>query len=416
MVDAGGGRDATWLGAAEAARALGVKQTTLYAYASRGKVRTQQIGRQKRYLESDLERLRARTRARAGHGAVAAGALLWGEPVLDTRITDLTPDGPAYRGESALALAESSTFEATAELLWTGSDAPPRPWPEERWPVAPNKLAALVGEGAGGIDVMAAALPALAMADPQRLHLEAEATSMVARRLIRLLAAAIALFRGPSAARLALAEPDTVRSIASAFGLRPRASTLSAISTSLILCADHGLNPSSFAARIAASAGADVYACIAAGLATLSGPRHGGMPARVASLFAEIGRPERTARVVGERLRRGDDIPGFGHPLYPGGDPRAGPLIEAARRVSPRGRVTSIVEALVQTMELAGGQPPTLDLGLAAVAAALGLPHGGATALFAVGRSAGWVAQVLEQREAKIVLRPRARYVGPRSA
>lgn len=414
MVDTGESRGATWLGAADAARALGVKQATLYAYASRGKVRTQQIGRQKRYLESDVARLLARTRARSGHGAVAAGALRWGEPVLDTRVTDLAADGPYYRGKSALALAGVASFEQTAELLWTGTETVAPAWGEHRWPVAPNKLAALVGDGAQSIDVMAMVLPALAMADPQRLHLEGDATLMVARRLIRLMAASLALFRGPAAARRALAEPDTVRSIAFAFGLRPRSVSLSAIATSLVLCADHGLNPSSFAARVAASAGADLYACLGAAIATLSGPRHGGMPARVGSLFEEIGRPERTARVVGERLQRGDDIPGFGHPLYPEGDPRAAPLIDVARRVSPRGRGTGIAEALVHTMALAGGQPPTLDVGLAAVSAALGLPRGGATALFAIGRAAGWVAQVLEQREAGFVLRPRARYVGSR--
>ena len=234
----------------------------------------------------------------------------------------------------------------------------------------------------------------------------------VARRLIQLMVASLALKRGAAAAKRALGAGSVARSVLAAFGVRTPSASLRAVETALILSADHGLNPSSFAARVAASVGADLYACVGAALATLSGPRHGGMPAQVESLFDEIAQPSRTARVLGERLQRGDDIPGFGHPLYPGGDPRTAPLIEAARRAAPRSRANALVQSIVDTMRLAGGQQPTLDVGLAAVAAALQLPRGGATALFAIGRSAGWIAQVLEQREAGFVLRPRARYVG----
>jgi citrate synthase len=279
--------------------------------------------------------------------------------------------------------------------------------------MAPSKLSALMDASARPVDVLATALRALAMRDAQRLHHGPETTVIVARRLIQLMVASLALPRGATAAKRALGEVECAGSVLTALGVAPRPAALRAVSKTLILCADHGLNPSSFAARVAASAGADLYACVGAALATASGTRHGGMPARVASLVEEIGRPSRTAQILGERLQRGDDIPGFGHTLYPEGDPRTAPLLEAARNVAPRSRPVAIIEAVVSTMVLAGGQPPTVDVGLAAVAAALGLPRGGATALFAIGRAAGWVAQVMEQREAGHVLRPRARYVGP---
>jgi citrate synthase len=161
---------------------------------------------------------------------------------------------------------------------------------------------------------------------------------------------------------------------------------------------------------VAASAGADLYACTAAALATLSGPRHGGMPDRVLALLDAIGRPEHAARVVSERLRRGDGIEGFGHPLYPAGDPRAPVMLDVAKRLGRGDRRLRTLDALIDTMRLVGADAPTVDVGLVALACALRLPAGGATALFAAGRMAGWIAHALEQRRAGYILRPRARY------
>src|SRR5262245_17453547 len=115
-------RSQDWLDAAGAARLLGVKRETLYAYVSRGLVRTRRAdtGRAHLYLYGDLERLRARSQARSGHGATAAAALRWGEPVLDSALTSIDERGPSYRGRLALELAKTRRFEAVAELLWTG--------------------------------------------------------------------------------------------------------------------------------------------------------------------------------------------------------------------------------------------------------------------------------------------------------
>jgi len=205
----------------------------------------------------------------------------------------------------------------------------------------------------------------------------------------------------------ALARTGVARALLAALGGSDKPQNVRAVDAALVLMADHELNASSFTARVTASAGADLYACVASALATLSGPRHGGACDRIEGLIAEAGgEPRRARQVVTDRLRRGEAVAGFAHPLYPGGDPRAPPLLEAARTLGARR--ARVAFALVDAI----GEPPACELGLVALALALELPRGAATALFAVGRSAGWIAHALEQRAAGFLLRPRARYVG----
>ncbi len=232
-----------------------------------------------------------------------------------------------------------------------------------------------------------------------------------ARRLLRQLGAWVGAMHGAERVSQALEENTVAASLARAWGVRARRAP-ELLDRALVLCADHELNISTFAARVTASSGADLYACVSAALAALSGPLHGGACDRIEALMQEVGRPERAATAVRERLRRGESVPGFGHRLYPeGGDPRTPPLLEVAWAVRPEPTAVRVVRAVVEAMREAGHPPPTVDLGLVALAAALGLPPGAATALFAVGRAAGWVAHVLEQREQGHMLRPRARYV-----
>lgn len=406
------------LSARDAARLLEVRLETLYAYVSRGLLRSVPDARKGRrlYFREDLDRLRARHQAHGGHGAVAAGALRWGEPVLDSALTDIAATGPRYRGVDALSLAEQGTpFEAVAELLWTGAPpGQPTSWPESDFGPNLSRLARVLPKDARPLEALAVALPALAVADTSRHGASAQAQLGRARRLLRGFAAGLALPGHPERLGAALRADTVARSLLIALGQRPRRQSERAIDRTLVLCADHELNPSAFAARVAASTGADLYACVGAALATLSGPLHGGACDRVEVLVAEAGSPARAASALDERLRRGDSVPGFGHLLYPRGDPRTRLLLQTAQALGSRSQGLRTLLALIEAMNERGREAPTLDSGLVAVASALGLPRGSAVGLFAVGRAAGWIAHALEQQAAGFLLRPRARYVGPR--
>ncbi len=223
-------------------------------------------------------------------------------------------------------------------------------------------------------------------------------------RIIRLLAAT-AVGQPPSAAPVAtVLQRGWTPSIASAAAL---------FQTTLVLCADHELNASTFTARCVASTGATPYAVVSAGLAALQGHRHGGASDRLEALVREVGAPRDARRVVTARLRRGESIPGFGHPLYPdSGDPRAPILLELVQRLRPRAPGTLLMRAVLDTVTELVGVAPNLDFGLVAVCRALALPLGSAVGLMALARTAGWIAHALEQYPDERLIRPRARYTG----
>lgn len=394
----------------EAAEFLGIKLQTLYAYASRGLVKGAPgaNGRGRRYTRADLDGLRVRS------AGPAAGALRFGEPVLDTSITRMTPRGPEYRGRLAVELARGAVpFRSVAELLWTGTlpEREPR-WPDGGPDLPARELGRLLPPGSSPLTALALALPALAAADPLRFDAQPDALRARARRLIPRLAAAFALALDPRRVTPALETGDPTRALATALGVPLKRKPLALLELALVLCADHELNASTFAARVAASTGADLYACLSAGLAAFSGPLHGGASEQVEVLAREAGDAAGAAAAVRDRMRRGELLPGFGHALYADGDPRAAPLLEAALALAPRAPRVRTIAAIVAAMDGAGRPKPNVDAALAAACAALDLPIGMGAAIFAIGRSAGWVAHVLEQSESKFVLRPRARFVG----
>jgi len=401
--------------AREAAKQLGIKAATLYAYASRGLIESKPgpRGPARVYLRADVERLRARSKARR-RGDPPGGALLnAGEPLLDSSITWLGEQGPLYRGHVAVELARAGTpFESVAELLWGGTlpVEPPR-WPQVSLGLPLRSLTALVPENAHVLGVLSLATSALATNDLDRHDLRPQAVCMRARALVRRLAALVGLAFDPSRVTPALEEPSVARVLACALGLRPTSAVHGALDRMLVLLADHELNASTFAARVAASTHADPYACVSAGLAAASGPRHGGASEHVHALVQAIGRPERAAEVIRERVRLGERIPGFGHMVYRSADPRAEPLLEAARALAPRSRGVRIVDALVDAMAAAERPAINVDGALVSLACAIGIPPRATPAIFSIARVAGWIAHALEQYQSPAsVLRPRARY------
>lgn len=412
-----------FLTAREAAGLLGVKLPTVYAYTSRGQIQSVPSGRgrARRYRRRDLERLCARRDARAGHGPVAAAALRQGEPVLDSSITMISLErGPVYRGRAAVDLArEDRSFESVAEGLWSGQ------WNERpelsgwRQPLSLGfdleALQRVLPPRVTPLAVMSVSISLLAARDPGRFSWHRDAVLPRVRGLLRRVIAVLALSPrdadSGAAVAASLAAPSVVEAIGAAFSKRLNTEERLALNRALVLAADHELNASTFAARVVASTGADVYGCLSAALAALSGPRHGGAADRVEALLLEAGPADRVEQVVHDRQRRGEVIEGFAHPIYtPHADPRGTLLIEIARGLRGASPEVQSVLTLVDAMEQGGFGGPSIDVGLVAIARALGMPVGSATALFAVGRSVGWVAHSLEQYEAGYLLRPRARY------
>jgi citrate synthase len=331
----------------QAAQALGVSKTTLYAYVSRGMLESVEgPDRSKRYRWEDIERLRLRKQRPL---EAAENALYGGLPTLESRISTIESDRLSYRGQEVVGLSQSATPRQVAALLWTGSLDYPLPEPgSDTW-----KGPFL----SGALGWLAEQLEA----DWSAWDLSPEGVRRTGWRIY-------------SAFRSQL--PD-----------HPR------LDQALILCADHELNASTFAARVTASTGANPYAVVSAALAALSGPKHGGATSQVEALFAEAAATS-PRQAIGERLRRGDPVAGFGHPLYPQGDPRARALLE------PNPEARAWVEAgqhLLNTY-------PTVDLGLVA----LGMPRGVAFQVFASGRCLGWIAHALEQYADGRMIRPRA--------
>lgn len=397
------------LDARAAASRLGVDVRTLYAYAARGMVRSYPggHGRKHVYDREDIERLFARKQARSGHGAVAAGALRFGEPVLDSAITALAPGGIRYRGHGLDALLSAQVpYERVAELLWTGT-LPTATTPMRAAVLPWSKIHAALPADAGVLARLAAIAAVLAATAPQ----DGADAMTTARTILATLAVGLA---GGDAARVrrAARAPSLAATIALALDREPRPEVVDAIDVALVVSADHELNASTFAVRVAASTGASLAACVAAGLQVMTGPRHGGASRTLEDFLRRAGPPHRVPTHLRAHLQSGAAVPGFGHPLYPGGDPRAAPLLARASRLRSRSARSRGLAALIDAMTRAGHDAPNLDAGLVALGAALGLRPGDVGSLFALGRAAGWIAHAIEQRAAGFLLRPRARYVG----
>lgn len=366
---------------------LGIRSQSLYAYVSRGLIHTQPAPfdpRRRLYSAGDVQSLAARKLRGRKAASVAQSAIAWGEPVLSSSITAVFGGQLYYRGKDAVALAQTETFEGVARLL-RGDDGvalrhTDRPPPPDGPTARERGFIALAGR--------AALAPPASGCAPVDLALEGAT-------LLDILTDAVIgqVQSGPIHQRLGRS-----------WNCGPAGCDL--IRRTLILLADHELNASTFAARVAASTGASLAAASLAGLSALSGPLHGGLPDRVRGLAVQA-RQAGAERAIAARLAHWPSHPGFGHPLYPLGDPRARALLDGFKS-SPE------LEAFGRAAEQATGQRANIDFALAALADALSLPKGAPFALFAIARCAGWTAHAIEQIATGALIRPRARYDGPR--
>ena len=391
-----------YLSAEEAAAALGISRATLYAYVSRGMIYSEPAGegsRTHRYDAGDVRRLQRRQAQRQNPAVAAEQALHFGAPVLASALTFIEDGHLYYRGKDVLVLAQEATVEAVIALLWTGSLEPPL-GPAT---IEARSLAKAIDAGLPAITRFQAALPLAAATDLEAYDLRPSAVLETGRRIMGLLVA-LATGTGSNTGPL-------VTRLRQGWSLSARADPL--LRATLILCADHELNVSAFTARCVASAGASPYQVVAAGLAALEGQHHGGYTRRVAALWREVESPEAARSRLAGRLRRGEAIPGFGHKLYPEGDPRANLLLEMVTVFDPQNPAVALAHALSGAAAELLGERPVLDFALVAVARVLALPADSALTLFALGRVIGWIAHALEQYEREELIRPRARYTGP---
>ena len=398
-----GGR---YLTAREAAGELGVSLPTLYAYVSRGLVRSEAGGgRSRRYREEDVRRLRGRKERRRDPTRAAEDALHWGKPVLESALTLVSEGRLYYRGADAVGLADGCSLEQVASLLWQGniegasdlfdseSNAPPR-------------LASGAMIGVSGLEPLGrfqALLPMASAVDPAAYDLRPRAVARTGARILRLLASWATGGDGVDA-------EDGVAGTLQRGWVPGEPGARKILGAAMILCADHELPVSTFAARCVASSGATPYAAVAAGMHAMGGVRHGGVIELVETLLGEVEGAGSVRDVLAARLRRGEAIPGFGHSLYPGGDPRGAELLRLCADLYPD--AAALAEGVCGAALEVLGERPTVDLGLAILARTLALPPGGAVAVFSIGRTVGWIGHAIEQYESGALIRPRARYIG----
>ena len=367
-----------WLTASEALTLLGTQPQTLYANVSRGRIKARPDpadSRRSLYRGDDVRRLAQRARGRRKQEAVAAQAMHWGDPVLSTAISSVAEGRLLYRGQDACVLADTAALEDVAALLWQ----------------APLRLG--VRGGAGRAPGLLAAFAALA----ERAWLPVATMQAPA-----MLAVEAGQVLGTLA--LALAGPDNpAQPLHTRLALlwhRPDADD--AIRRALVLLADHELNASTFAARVAVSTGASLWAGTLAALSTLTGPSHGRASRAVSALVEDVAGDPKALR---DWLGEGRAVPGMGHPLYRNGDPRCAALLSA---FDPPTDYVAFRDAAVDFT----GDQPNVDFALAALAARFDLPDDAALTLFALGRCVGWLAHMIEQIDSGEMIRPRARYVG----
>jgi citrate synthase len=393
--------DHSWIGAVEASRLLRVSRATLYAYVSRGYIRSQATAgpsRERLYSRDDIERLRRRTEARRDPDQAAARSLQWGLPVLESSIAFIDGRGLYYRGHDALELARTRSIADIASLIWTGgfdapfAQAPPR---LNDTGFAPDRALAFVARAQ-------AVLAAASLRDHAAFDLRAGNVAGTGWRILHLLTRTARLARTTS--------PTIDHGLSQTWDVKGRG--VDVLRGALILCADHELNVSSFTARCVASAGSHPYAVVIAGLAALEGTRHGGVSARVESMLEGCQRARHPRSAITARLRRGESIDGFGHPLYRDGDPRAAALLEMLGERYPKSRDLAFILDVADAARDLTRERPNLDFALAGLARVLRLPAGSPLTIFAIGRTIGWIGHALEQYATGQLIRPRAKYVG----
>lgn len=420
------------LTAAEAASQLGVKLGTLYAYVSRGWLKSYRRrlgGRQALYRRADIEALRglvapergrrARSLPDASSWVTVAQPTVAGETpapgviVTESAVSSIIEGRLAYRGYPIEEVVEHASFEEACLLLWDG-ERPAEPAAAElrhaiasaRMPAPVATTVAALGEDAPPLLKLSAMMPSLAAWERRRERLQ---RSERARLIISMLPLPLAR-RQRAASDGGMAE----RLLHTVAATGASDWEVLAMNRILVACAEHEMNASTFAARVVASTGADLYASVLAALCSLSGPIHGGACDRIEQMFSDLEGGMRIEECLEAFGREGRLPPGFGHAIYPEGDPRAVLLKDTAATIARR-KGRRLYESAIKVEQAVWKHQrlrPNLDFYLTVCTRMMGFPRGIPAAIFAVGRAAGWIAHALEQYADNRLIRPRMRYRG----
>ncbi|MBV8101230.1 MAG: citrate synthase family protein [Verrucomicrobia bacterium] len=381
------------LSSTEAARYLGVSRQTLYAYVSRGWVRSEAGGssRSRRYNRLDLERLRQRKEVRSEPARKLTTALSWGVPLLETELTLIDEGQLYYRGRNAVELARSERFFSVIKWFWN----------QDPFQVLTDGTAFVNPRlNSSPLREFQRCLMELSDRDVGGYDLSVPTALSTGWRILELFLQCLV---GRSDVRL----EDATEQLQQAWA--PKSPDLTGLlNAALILCMDHELNASSFTARVVASAESSLYEIVLAGLCALRGHRHGGMSLLCYQLLTELESTNTLRTTLVEWHREKGFVPGFGHPLYPAGDVRAKALLLMLRKTRVGQSQAKLVAQAVQVLR----KPATIDLVLAALARAYGLPASSPFSIFALARIAGWIGHAIEQHRQGGLIRPRARYIG----
>ncbi|HXA34288.1 MAG TPA: citrate synthase [Acidimicrobiales bacterium] len=385
----------------EAARRLGVKLPTLYAYVSRGLLTSQRAADGKRSL-FDLDQIEALARRSRGGRQVDTRLA-----TVTTAITQLRDDGPYYRGQRPADLATTASYEEVAALLWADDRAEWRPRP----------LAAPAGLSSR--DALRWAVVMAGAGDPLRADLRPAAVVAAAGRLITTMVEALPVTATGTGPGLTLEGDPSPRPEAVAARLAARlapgpvsAQLVGGINAALVVLADHELATSTLAVRMAASTRADLYDAVLAGLGTFGGPLHGGASQLVHRLLLDA-MEHGAEQAADNALRWMNVLPGFGHPVYVDGDPRAQPLLDLFDQLADNGQ-RAVVDSIRALADSHHYPAPNVDLGIGALVLATGMPADAGQTIFAVARMAGWTAHYLEELvETPLRFRARAIYSHP---
>jgi citrate synthase len=397
-----------WLTAEEVAERLNIKRETVFAYVSRGRLasRRSEDGRGSVFDPLDVERLAARVKSsgRPGMGAP------------ESEIT-LIQDGELYyRGIPARRLAAERSFEDTAELLW-GSDRNRG----HDWEPAPEagklgeSVAALLPLVTLPVDQLRIIASVVGALELPGWETSADVVAASARRLLMTMIAALPEYSEPVAWTGEPMSGVLVPFLWSRLCARaPVPSELRALSTAMVMGADHDLASATMVVRTAARAGVDPGGIVRLGLDVGSGPVKGAAGLAIESFLRDVATPANVEGALARRLRQGEPVPGFGHVMYPNGDPRAGELLARLREADVDQERLATVEEVIARQMRRGLPHPNAGFSLSALSYVSDMIPGAGEVIFVIARTAGWIAHAIEEYGSDPSPRLSSVYVGPR--